>query len=46
VQRFQELRSLPRDGVVGNNTWGAIARDCAIFYAQGAGNVCHTMIGF
>ncbi len=46
VRRFQELNGLTRDGRVGNNTWGAIAADCAIFYARGAYNVCHTTIGF
>ncbi|GAA3341308.1 hypothetical protein GCM10020358_32150 [Amorphoplanes nipponensis] len=46
VRRFQELRGLTRDGLVGNNTWAAIAGDCAIFYTRGAYNVCHTQVRF
>jgi peptidoglycan hydrolase-like protein with peptidoglycan-binding domain len=46
VRRFQELKGLAQDGQVGNNTWGAIAGDCAIFYARGAYNVCHTQVTF
>lgn len=46
VQRFQELNGLSRDAQVGDHTWGAIAGDCAIFYARGAYNVCHTQVRF
>ena len=46
VERFQELNGLRQDGRVGNNTWGEIASDCAIFYARGAYNVCHTQVRY
>lgn len=46
VRRFQELRGLGQDGMVGSYTWGAIAGDCAIFYAHGITNICHTQVGY
>jgi peptidoglycan hydrolase-like protein with peptidoglycan-binding domain len=46
VQRYQQLKGLSQDRAVGNNTWGAIAGDCAIFYARGAYNICHTQVRY
>jgi hypothetical protein len=46
VRRFQALRGLRQDSRVGDNTWRAIAGDCAIFYTRGAYNVCHTQVRY
>jgi peptidoglycan hydrolase-like protein with peptidoglycan-binding domain len=46
VERYQRLKGLSPDRIVGTNTWGVIAGDCAIFYARGAGNVCHTQVRY
>ncbi len=46
VARFQNLNRLNPDRVVGGQTWGAIAADCAVFWDLGAYNICHTQVRF